>query len=201
MIFRRFSKVLRRLFRPLIRRRELLTWASTISPNSKDKRRIVADYIQLYRKKGLTTEEYYEMEFEKQDESFRQSFLGLNEQRVYLDYLNPVKYYSLARNKYLTHKILEGTGIRMSALYCYYQPEARCFTGNECAGDLEGVLNILKSKCVQSCVIKTTETSHGDNVCVINNIDYQDSDAEMIRYDGKVLLLSSVLGQDPLIFE
>lgn len=201
MISHLFRRVLRRLFRPLIRRRDFLSWASTISPKSEDKRRIVADYKQLYCKKGLTTEEYYEMEFEKQDESFRQSFLGLNEQRVYLDYLNPVKYYSLARNKYLTHKILEGTGIRMSTLYCYYQPEARFFSGNECAGDLEGVLGVLKAKRVQSCVIKTTESSHGDSVWVINSIAYQDRDAVLTRFDGEELLLSSFLGQDPLVFE
>ena len=94
-------------------------------PNEKMQRFIVDDYLSLFQTKGITTDEYYEFEFEKRDEGFRKSFLGLNEQRYYLDYLNPIKYYSLARNKYLAHKVLENTGVRKSMLYCYYQPEAR----------------------------------------------------------------------------
>lgn len=159
------------------------------------------DYISLYRTKGLTHEEYYEFEFEKRSEEFRRNFLGLNEQHFYLDLLNPLKYMSLARNKYVAHKMLENTGIRTSELYCYYQPEARYAPNTECAGDLAGVLRILKAKGVQSCVIKTTESSHGDNVWVIKSIDYQDEDAVLTRFDGQELTLSSVLGDEALIFE
>ncbi len=163
--------------------------------------KVMRDYISLYRAKGLTPEEYYEFEFEKQSEEFRRDFLGLNEQRYYLDLLNPLKYFSLARNKYMAHKMLENTGVRTSELYCYYQPEATYAENTECAGDIDGVLRILKTKGVQSCVIKTTESSHGDNVLVIQNIDYQDSNAILTRFDGQQLLLSSVLSNDPLIFE
>ena len=163
--------------------------------------KVMRDYISLYRAKGLTHEEYYEFEFEKRSEEFRRDFLGLNEQHFYLDLLNPLKYMSLARNKYVAHKMLENTGIRTSELYCYYQPEARYAANPECAGDLNGVLQILKTKGVQSCVIKTTESSHGDNVWLIKNIDYQDDDAVLTRFDGQELTLSSVLGDEALIFE
>ena len=163
--------------------------------------KVMRDYIALYRTKGLTSEEYHEFEFEKRSEEFRQNFLGLNEQHFYLDLLNPLKYMSLARNKYVAHKMLENTGIRTSELYCYYQPEARYGENTECAGDLAGVLHILKTKGVQSCVIKTTESSHGDNVWVIKSIGYQDDDAIMTRFDGEELTLSSVLGEEALIFE
>ena len=159
------------------------------------------DYIALYRTKGLTSEEYHEFEFEKRSEEFRQNFLCLNEQHFYLDLLNPLKYMSLARNKYVAHKMLENTGIRTSELYCYYQPEARYAENTECAGDLAGVLHILKTKGVQSCVIKTTESSHGDNVWVIKSIGYQEDDAVMTRFDGQEITLSSVLGEEALIFE
>lgn len=192
---------LKRIIRPLREHRSLLKWASTIDNSSAVQRKIVRDYKQLYKSKGLTTDEYYQFEFEKRDEEFRKSFLGLNEQRFYLDYLNPVKYYSLARNKYLAHKMLEDTGVRKSELYCYYQPEARFISSNEKASDREGVLRILKNKQVQSCVIKTTESSHGDNVWVINSIEYRDDDAVMMRFDGESLLLSSILGKEALIFE
>ena len=163
--------------------------------------KVMCDYIFLYRTKGLTHEEYYEFEFEKRSETFRRDFLGLNEQHFYLDLLNPLKYMSLARNKYMAHKMMENTGVRTSGLYCYYQPEARYAVNNECAGDLSGVLQILKAKGVQSCVIKTTESSHGDNVWVIKSIGYQDDDAIMIRFDGQELTLSSILGEEALIFE
>jgi len=159
------------------------------------------DYIALYRAKGLTSEEYFEFEFEKRNEEFRRDFLGLSEQRLYLDLLNPLKYFSLARNKFMAHKMLEDTGVRTSELYCYYQPEAIYAENPECAGDLSSVLRILKTKGVQSCVIKTTESSHGDNVWVIQDIDYQDNDAILTRFDGEKLALSSVLGNEPLIFE
>lgn len=163
--------------------------------------KVFFDYLFLFYKKGLTKDEYYDFEFEKQDALFRNSFLGLNEQRYYLDYLNPVKYYSLARNKYLAHKVLEGTGVRKTVLYCYYQPEAHYIDSNECASNLCDVLRILKSKKVNSCVFKTAESSHGDNVWVISRIDFQEDDALLIRLDGKKILLSSVLGQEALVFE
>lgn len=163
--------------------------------------KVMRDYISLYRAKGLTPEEYYEFEFEKRSEEFRRDFLGLNEQRYYLDLLNPLKYFSLARNKYMAHKMLENTGVRTSELYCYYQPEATYAENTESAGDIDGVLRILKTKVTRSCVIKTTESSHGDNVWVIQNIDYQDDDATLTRFDGQQMLLSSVLSNEPLIFE
>ena len=168
---------------------------------SSQRLKVMRDYISLYRAKGLTPEEYYECEFEKRSKEFRRDFLGLNEQRYYLDLLNPLKYFSLARNKYMAHKMLENTGVRTSELYCYYQPEATYADNMECAGDLSSVLRILKTKEVTSCVIKTTESSHGDNVWVIQNIDYQDSDAILTRFDGQQMLLSLVLGNEPLIFE
>ena len=159
------------------------------------------DYLNLYGSKGLTTEEYYDFEFEKRSEDFRESFLGLNEQRLYLDYLNPIRYYTLARNKYLAHKMLENTGVRKSELYCYYQPEATYIASNENAGDIQNVLRILKDKNVCSCVVKTTESSHGENVWVIKAVDYCNDDAEMTRFDGQVIKLSEVLDKEPLIFE
>ena len=162
---------------------------------------VMRDYLALYRAKGLTKEEYYDFEFENQDASFRASFLGLNEQRFYLEYLNPVKYYSLARNKYFAHKLLENTGVRKTELFCYYQPEARFIISDECASNLYDVLRILRQKNVHSCVIKTTESSHGDNVRVISHISYQEQDAVLTCFNGEELALSTILGQDALIFE
>lgn len=195
------KKAFKRLLRPWLDQRQLNQWAATIDSTPSGKRRIVQDYLSLYKTKGLTTDEYYEFEFERRDEEFRKSFLGINEQRYYLDQLNPIKYCVLARNKYMAHKMLENTGVRKSELYCYYQPKACYISSTESANDVAGVLRILQEKKVQTCVIKTTESSHGDNVWVIKAINYQESDAVMSRFDNETILLSEVLGQDALIFE
>lgn len=177
-------------------------WAANYSNVSMGMRiRIFFDYLSLYQKKGLTCDEYHDFEFEKQPDEFRQSFLGLNEQRYYLDYLNPIKYYSLARNKYLTHKILENTGVRTAELYCYFQPEGKVIESAEIANSLVDVCRILKAKNVTECVIKTTESSHGHNVYVVNDIEYEDDDCKLTLFNNDVIQLSEIIDHAPIIFE
>lgn len=72
--------------------KQTLLMTNRVSVPFIQKPKIVLDYLQLYRKKGLTQDEYDNYEFWKQKENFRKTFLGLNEQRFYLDYLNPIKY-------------------------------------------------------------------------------------------------------------
>lgn len=162
---------------------------------------IAQDYAHLYNQKGLLADEYLEYEFEHQSESFRNTFLGLNEQRYYLDLLNPQKYYILARNKYFAHKMMEKVGIQKAELYCYYNPEGVFCDNDETAHNLYGVFQILKAKNVQSCVIKATEGSHGDDVWVIKAIDYEGGDCMLHLYNNSVKKLSSILADKPLIFE
>ncbi len=178
-----------------------LQWSFTFPAPMGTRVRVMFDFLQLHFSKGLNMNEYYQFEFEKRSERFRREFLGENEQRHYLDLLNPVKYYIVARNKFMAHKMLENTGIRKSTLYGYYQPEGRVGVNDEIASDLAGVLRILRDKSVDSCVIKTTESSHGDNVWVIRHIEYQERDAVLERFDGQRLMLSDVLGNQPLLFE
>ena len=195
------KNLLKRLFRPFFRNYHLTQWAKTITSSRRERKGIVSDYKRLYKIKGLTTDEYRDFEFDKQSEEFRQSFLGLNEQRFYLDYLNPVKYCSLARNKFMTHKMLEDTGVRTSVLYCYYKPEGNVFSSDMIANNVQAVCRILKQKNVSQCVVKTTESSHGDNVYVVNQIDYEENDCTFILYNGEKVRLSKLLGLNPMIFE
>lgn len=195
------KNLIRHMLNPFIKWRKLNEWASAFDSTKVGRKHIVADYKKLFDEKGISQEEYYEFEFEKRDEEFRRTFLGLNEQRFYLDQLNPIKYCVLARNKYMAHKMLENTGVKKSELYCYYQPEAVFSENNENASDIKSVLRILKAKGVSNCVIKTTESSHGDNVWVINSISYQEKDAVMTRFDGQDIKLGEILGKEPLIFE
>lgn len=166
-----------------------------------DRLRVMRDYCRLYREKGLEISEYFDFQMDRQSEDFRKSFLGLNEQRYYLDYLNPKKYYILARNKYLSHRALEHAGVRKSRLFCYYDPEGIYPGSDDMASDLASVLGILFSKAVNACVIKGTESSHGDNVFVVNHVEYEQDDAVLTLFDGQVKHLSEVLGNKPLVFE
>lgn len=195
------KRIARKFLHPVLENRRLNQWAVTIDSSKKGQREIVRDYLRLFNTKGITMDEYYDFEMEKRSEEFRNSFLGKNEQRYYLDQLNPIKYSVIARNKYLTHKMLENVGVPKTTLYCYYMPEARYISNEECASTLVDVLRILKTKNVSSCVTKTTEGTHGDNVWVFKKIEFREDDAVMTRFDGKELLLSSLLGKDALIFE
>lgn len=162
---------------------------------------VVVDFLKLYKQKGITTEEYFQFEFEKRDKEFRNSFLGMHEQRYYLDYLNPKKYYILARNKYLTHKVLDNTGVRKTELYCYYHPEGNVLQSDEVANNVEGVVQILKEKRVTQCVVKTTESASGRDVLVVDQIDYAGNECVLQLFDGTKLRLSDFLSDTPLIFE
>lgn len=181
--------------------KQVRNWAQAHWSDKSIKKKIMYDYLQLYKTKGLRMDEYYDFEFEKRSEEFRKSFLGLNEQRYYLDVLNPIKHYSFARNKFAAHKMFENTGIRTSELYCYYEPCGRVADSSEIATNVSDVVRILKTKGVSQCVIKATEDSHGDNVVVVKEIRYLDDDCELLLFDGSVEKLSNVLSNNPRIFE
>ena len=146
----------------------------------------------------MTAEEYALFGMYERSESFRHEFLGENEQRYYLDLLNPTNYYILARNKYLAHKILDAAGVPMATLYGYYDPAAGR-SGENIARTQEEMLRILQSQGVQACVIKTTETSHGNNVQVVRQIHYDTGVATL--HNGEERAFTAMLGTKPLIFE
>ena len=158
------------------------------------------DFMYLKKRIKLAPEEYFDFEFDKKNEEFRETFLTEIEKTRYIRLLNPKKYYILARNKYLAHLYLDAFGLRKAKLYCYYHPEGR-FENENIGGDYNSVLNILRAKDVKSCVVKTTESSHGDGVVLINNIDYVGEECILYRYDGEKVDLRALLKYEPLIFE
>lgn len=157
---------------------------------------IMLDYYKLYRKKRLLMSEYYEYEFEKCTKEFRESFLGWAEQGYYLKTLNPVKYYTLARNKYLAHLCLEKAGIPMPKLLGYYNPYQT--HANE---DFAKQLLKLQEEKKIPFVIKATESSHGEGVYVVESVT-SDNDIYLNLINGKRITLSKVLThKDELIVE
>lgn len=153
-----------------------------------------------YRRKFLFTE-VHDYELDIRGKAYEESFLNCDEQKRYLEVLNPRKYYTLARNKFLTHVLLDKVGIKNKAtLICYYNPEMGITTHN-ITRDLSQVISVMKDSGITQFVIKTTESSHGDNVWVIKNIIFKHNDAILERFDGKEILLSSILKEEPLLFE
>lgn len=184
-------------------RRAILQLRQVAKESKKSIVRILIDYILLWKKKRLLWKEYYNYRFETRDDSFRRGFLGGIEEGVYLELLNPYKYYILARNKYLAHLLLSKAGIPMPDLYCYYSPESGDSSAGNISFDLTSTLEILKAKNVRECVIKGTEGSHGDAVFAVKNITYEATDAllELSTGNGECIRLSSILKQYPLLFE
>ena len=179
-------------------------WAEKIGTSEGERKYILNDYISLYEAKGLTVDEYYDFEFEKRSREFRSSFLGREERRLYLDLLNPILYHNCSRNKYIMHKMFEGTGIQTSVLYCYYQPEGKLVfrEGNSIvANSTEDVVDILRRQKVDSCVVKPTEGSHGESVEIIQRIEYLTDDAVLFMHGENMMRLSELLSDMPLVFE
>ena len=178
----------------------LLYWLSKKYPITQ-RFKVVKDCLSLYWWKGIRIEEYYRMDMFNKTAQFRSDFLCRNESRYYLDVLNPIKYYILARNKYFTHKLLESVGIPMAELYCCYQPEGSVLNGHDCASDVCNVCRILQEKNVDACVIKYAEGMHGEEVWVVKHISYTEGDAELILFDNTHVALSSILRDKQLIIE
>ena len=179
----------------------ILELKQTVKEGNKSVLGVVLDYLSLRKRKWLLWNEYYNYELDRQSSEFRKNFLGAIEQGVYLELLNPFKYYILARNKYLTHLVLEKENIPMPELYCYYNPERGVTSDGNVSNDLFSTIQVLKAKNVKKCVVKETEGSHGDSVFAVNGIIYEGDDALMEIVGGRTVRLSTILRQYPLLFE
>ncbi len=158
---------------------------------------IIFDYLKLYRSKGLLVDEYYEFEFEKRSQVFRNDFLGWEEQGYYLRILNPVKYYTLARNKYLSHLCLEEVGIPMPKMLAYY---------NKYSKDVKSrfALDLLRLKDEKKLpfVIKATEASHGEGVFFVVDVLNVAGEVCLFLANGKKFVLNDFLeDKEELIVE
>ena len=141
--------------------------------------------------------EYYEYEFEKQSKEFRDTFLGIREQGYYLKTLNPIKYYTLARNKYLAHLCLERAGIPMPELLGYHDP----YKKNAEEDFAQLIVNLHDTgRC--PFVIKATESSHGEGVYVVTSVMRTNNGVCLQLINGRQISLGNILKhRDELIVE
>ena len=155
----------------------------------------------LRLERGITDEEFRDFHLATCDAAFRDNFLGEQEQRRLLNYLNPRKYYILARNKYLSHLLFTQGGIRRAPLYACYIPEGRFAAGSDIATDCAGVCALLQRKGVKRFMVKPVENSHGDDVYLVENLEFTNRDARLFLSSGEQKDLSKLLGDSPLVFE
>lgn len=184
-----------------MRKETLYSMLKVAKDSGKSPLKIVREYYLLKKQRCLHWNEYYDYEFERQPEEFKNNFLGVTEQGVYLELLNPFKYYILARNKYIAHLLLENAGITVPQLYCFYNPENGDNADHNISFDLKTTLQTLKNKDIRKCVVKTPEGSHGDSVFAVKDIVYTDSDAVLKISNEKEIILSDLLQKMPLLFE
>lgn len=158
---------------------------------------ILFDYYRLYRCNRLLLSEYYEFEFEKGAKELRDTFLGWAEQGYYLRILNPVKYYTLARNKYLAHLCLEKAGIPMPQLLAHYNP----YEENASENFAKKMIDLQKNNQIPF-VIKATESSHGEGVYVVKSVTTENENIYLNLLNEKKVSLNEVLShKDELIVE
>ena len=182
--------------------RELMEWAGALEAvTGVPRERIAADQAALWKEHLITRKEYAEFRLCSAPAALHDNFLGLYEQRPYLDYLNPKRYYILARNKFLAHLLFSLSGIAEAEHICFYYPENRTLTALPIVRDQSGVLRALQAHGAGRFVVKSAEGTHGHGIQVFDGFRQTGDDAVLHATDGSEIKLSELLGQEPLVFE
>ena len=160
---------------------------------------IIFDYLSMLRKGFITFSEYYEYEFEKQESTFRNSFLGDVNSNRYYRLLNPPQSKIIAKNKFVSHCILGTLGIPKARLILYYNPKMK--NTKIVASDYHGVAAILKSQNAKEFVVKPATGLGGKNIYYFNKLEYLLDDILLHSSTGLTIQLSELLQNEHLIFE
>lgn len=154
-------------------------------------------YSKLYTKKRISVQEYLNYYSYLKDTSFKESFLSYSEAEEYWKILNPNKYSAIARDKHLTHLVLEEANIPMPKLFAYYNSEA--------GDDYQTIREQLVKNDVHQCVIKpAADSAHGGGVFVCRNIVFDELDCQIEKTNGDKVSLKNLLEinkHTPLLFE
>lgn len=163
---------------------------------------VVIDYVRQKNRNKITFSEYDHYKWPNQTKDFKDTFLPYNLAEKYWTILNPKKYACLARDKYLSHLILESQNIPTPKLYAYYNPEFGTSSTETCSSNYNGIIEILRKKNVSSFVIKpSVDSAHGQGVVVCHKFLMNDDEAHITKYDGSVIPLRSLLDRTPMLFE
>ena len=140
-------------------------------------------YRKLRSSKKMKIEEFINYEEALKDKEFCETFLTFREAWGYWKVLNPSGYYALAKDKYISHLLLEKEGVPTPVLYAYYHPEKG-------ESSFEALRKELELKNVQSCVVKpAVDGAHGAGVFVCKELDYMQDDIIITKSNGEQLSL------------
>lgn len=179
-----------------------IKWIRKVSKEAdKSVLHILVDFLRLHKTALVSKKEYTNYRLYNADKSFRGSFLSMGRAWQLWDVLNPKGYACIARDKYLSHCLLENLQIPKSDLYIYYNPQLATNT-EKLACNYEGVISIIKDLNIKQCVIKPSQDSaHGQGVIVCNDIEILDNKCLLKKFDGETVELKSILREQPLLFE
>lgn len=160
-------------------------------------------FLKLFFKRKLSAEEWLDYYDKLKSDSFQQSFLSYREATSLWKVLNPSKYAALARDKYLTHIILEQAEIPMPKLYAYYN--ANSSANGIVANDYSSLRSLLFVNSIKQCVVKpASDSAHGNNVFICKEVQYEETDCYLIKSNNERLSLRSLCDsfqKTPLLFE
>lgn len=182
--------------------RSIINWViETSKQANKSWFYVISDFLKLRKRTLISKVEYTNYKLYNANTVFKNSFLSMSKAWQLWEILNPRVYACLARDKYISHCVLNNANIPTSELYLYYHPKLACNT--DCmAYNYDGVIDILKSKHVKQCVIKPSQDSaHGEGVIVSHTIEFNEDDCILKRYDGTYIDLKRILQDTPLLFE
>lgn len=161
---------------------------------------LLHDYASL-KKYKISREEYSNYKMYSRGKDFRDNFLSYVQAKEFWKILNPREFACLARDKYLSHCILETARIPTSHLFAYYNPEVGVAT-DLIGGDFDSIRTILNRKQVSKCVVKpSSDSAHGSGVFVCKDIVYTEDDCILTKSDNSQLRLKDILRETPLLFE
>lgn len=164
---------------------------------------LFTDFLKLRRGKSeLTIQEYCEFHLDRQTKDFRNDFLPHWRAHKYWDHvLNIQDYACLARDKFLSHLLLENAGIPHPKLYCYFNRQYGSSFGVN-AHNYEHVRRIFEKLNVRDFVCKPSfYSSEGKGVFICKELLYEKEDCIMVLRDGKHSLKEFLRTSNPCLFE
>ncbi len=156
-------------------------------------------FLKIFTK--LEFNEYHDFEFERQSKEYRKSYLNTKQKLKYLSLLNSFdKYYTLARNKYLTHIFLHDLNIPVARLIYYYDPHI--YSQGPGYGNSKLVLaEAIKASGISEIVVKPAEGKWGKGVMVYSEMFQNNGKHYLRQWDGVDVAMDELLGNEPLLFE
>lgn len=149
------------------------------------------DYAEQMKKIKLSPQEYINYKFNANSEEFKNTFLPYDKAEEYWVILNPAKNASLARDKYITHCLLDSLNIPKAKLLFTYSPESGesiCDNDGTVIDRTDKIIEILSGLKVDHFIMKpAADSAHGNGVQICRTDNYK--------------MESSVVGNRMILFE